>query len=145
VERAHLTLQDRLVKELRLKGISTIAQANAYALAFIEAYNARFAKPPRSAFDAHRPLRDIGLLQHATHAMWAEVMESIEAGQLAVEVVAADWPVGRTAERQTGLYRGRVGSSARRSSIDLVIRRRQRRAREKNKWPRQAIWFTYHD
>jgi hypothetical protein len=58
VERAHLTLQDRLVKELRLRGISTIAAANAYAPAFIAAYNARFAKPPRSPFDAHRPLRD---------------------------------------------------------------------------------------
>ena len=57
VERAHLTLQDRLVKELRLRGISTIEAANAYAPAFMAAYNARFAKPPRNRFDAHRPLR----------------------------------------------------------------------------------------
>jgi transposase len=57
VERAHLTLQDRLVKELRLRNISTVEAANAFAPAFIAAYNARFAKPPRSAFDAHRPLR----------------------------------------------------------------------------------------
>jgi transposase len=58
VERAHLTLQDRLVKELRLRDISTIEAANAYACAFMAAYNARFAKPPRSTYDAHRPLRD---------------------------------------------------------------------------------------
>ena len=58
VERAHLTLQDRLVKELRLREISTIAAANAYAPAFIASYNARFAKPPKSTFDAHRPLRE---------------------------------------------------------------------------------------
>jgi transposase len=58
VERAHLTLQDRLVKELRLRGISTPAAANAWAPAFMAAYNARFAKAPRSSFDAHRPLRD---------------------------------------------------------------------------------------
>lgn len=57
VERAHLTLQDRLVKELRLRGISTIGDANAWVPTFIAAYNARFAKPPRSDFDAHRPLR----------------------------------------------------------------------------------------
>ncbi|MFP3647628.1 ISNCY family transposase [Paraburkholderia sp. SIMBA_054] len=57
VERAHLTLQDRLVKELRLRGISTMAEANAYAPSFIAAYNARFAKPPKSDFDAHRSLR----------------------------------------------------------------------------------------
>ncbi|MFM0336875.1 ISNCY family transposase [Paraburkholderia fungorum] len=58
VERARLTLQDRLVKELRLRGISTIDAANAYAPTFIASYNAHFAKPPKSAFDAHRPLRD---------------------------------------------------------------------------------------
>jgi hypothetical protein len=57
VERAHLTLQDRLVKELRLRGISTVAGANAYASAFMANYNTRFAKPPKSGFDAHRPLR----------------------------------------------------------------------------------------
>ncbi|MGF6605079.1 transposase [Paraburkholderia sp. GAS448] len=54
VERAHLTLQDRLVKELRLRGIQTMEAANAYAPAFVAGYNARFAKPPRSTFDAHR-------------------------------------------------------------------------------------------
>ena len=58
VERANLTLQDRLVKELRLRGIQTMEAANAWAPAFMAAYNARFAKPPRSTFDAHRPLRD---------------------------------------------------------------------------------------
>ncbi|MGU7812892.1 ISNCY family transposase, partial [Burkholderia sp. AW49-1] len=58
VERAHLTLQDRLVKELRLRGISTVDDANAYAPSFIAAYNARFAKSPKSEFNAHRPLRD---------------------------------------------------------------------------------------
>jgi transposase len=57
VERAHLTLQDRLVKEMRLRGISTVVEANVWAPSFIAAYNARFAKPPKSGFDAHRPLR----------------------------------------------------------------------------------------
>ncbi|MFC6144066.1 ISNCY family transposase [Paraburkholderia silvatlantica] len=58
VERAHLTLQDRLVKEMRLREIGTVAEANAWAPSFMAAYNARFAKPPKSSFDAHRPLRD---------------------------------------------------------------------------------------
>jgi len=65
VERAHLTLQDRLVKELRLEGISTIEAANALMPRFIEAYNARFAKVPRDKHDAHRALRadeDLGLI-----------------------------------------------------------------------------------
>jgi hypothetical protein len=58
VERAHLTLQDRLVKELRLRGISTPEAANAYAPEFIEDYNRRFGKDPQSDHDAHRPVRD---------------------------------------------------------------------------------------
>lgn len=56
VERANLTLQDRLVKELRLRGISNMADANAFAAHFMASYNARFAKPPRSEHDCHRPL-----------------------------------------------------------------------------------------
>jgi hypothetical protein len=57
VERANLTLQDRLVKELRLEGISSMAAANAYVPAFMADFNRRFAKPPRSDVDVHRPIR----------------------------------------------------------------------------------------
>ena len=56
MERANQTLQDRLTKELRLRGISSFAAANAYLPEFIAAYNERFAVPPRSAESAHRPL-----------------------------------------------------------------------------------------
>jgi hypothetical protein len=56
VERMNLTLQDRLVKELRLRGISTMDAGNAFAPEFMEDFNRRFAKPPRSPHDAHRPL-----------------------------------------------------------------------------------------
>jgi hypothetical protein len=55
VERAHKTLQDRLVKELRLAGVSTVEAANAFLPAFVADYNARFAKEPRLAEDLHRP------------------------------------------------------------------------------------------
>jgi hypothetical protein len=58
VERAHLTLQDRLVKELRLERISTIDAANELMPTFIADYNRRFGKLPRDRHDAHRPLRD---------------------------------------------------------------------------------------
>jgi transposase len=56
IERANQTLQDRLVKELRLRGISDIDTANAYLPEFREDYNRRFAVLPRSTHDAHRPL-----------------------------------------------------------------------------------------
>jgi len=56
VERANKTLQDRLVKELRLQGIQTIEEANIFAPSFIKDYNARFGKEPRNLKDMHRPL-----------------------------------------------------------------------------------------
>jgi hypothetical protein len=57
VERAHLTLQDRLVKELRLEGISSIEAANAFMTTYMAGYNAKFAKEPRESHDAHRAIR----------------------------------------------------------------------------------------
>ncbi len=59
VERAHLTLQDRLVKVLRLRGISNPETANAYVPEFMAGYNKRFAKPPMSGHEAHLPLRAV--------------------------------------------------------------------------------------
>jgi transposase len=58
VERAHLTLQDRLVKELRLRSISTLDAGNAYLPTFRADYNQRFGREPLNPHDAHRPLRD---------------------------------------------------------------------------------------
>jgi len=57
VERAHKTLQDRLVKELRLAGARTLAEGNALLPAFMAGYNARFAKPPANQKNLHRALR----------------------------------------------------------------------------------------
>ena len=56
VERANQTLQDRLVKELRLRGISDMQAGNAYLPEFRDDFNRRFAVLPRSSHDAHRPL-----------------------------------------------------------------------------------------
>jgi Homeodomain-like domain len=58
VERAHKTLQDRLVKELRLAGIATIEAANAFLPTFMADYNGRFGKEPRRPEDLHRPAPD---------------------------------------------------------------------------------------
>lgn len=56
VEKANFTLQDRLVKELRLRGISTIKEANKYLPEFIKKFNQKFAVRPKNPEDAHRPL-----------------------------------------------------------------------------------------
>jgi hypothetical protein len=56
VERANRTLQDRLVKELRLAGISDMETANDFLPGFMERYNAKFAKVPRRSDNLHRTL-----------------------------------------------------------------------------------------
>jgi hypothetical protein len=56
VERVNQTLQDRLVKEMRLRAISSIEEANLFLPEFIQDFNARFAVVAKSKTDAHRPL-----------------------------------------------------------------------------------------
>ena len=55
VERANQTLQDRLVKEMRLQGIDSQEAANAWLPQFIRAFNRRFAVKPTVREDAHVP------------------------------------------------------------------------------------------
>jgi len=57
VERSHGVYQDRLVKELRLEGISTTREANnLLKSSFLEELNERFAREPKSDVDLHRPV-----------------------------------------------------------------------------------------
>lgn len=56
IERANGTLQDRLIKELRLLKISTIEEANRYLPTFFEMFNQKFGKEPQDPKNAHRAL-----------------------------------------------------------------------------------------
>jgi hypothetical protein len=56
VERLFNTLQDRLVKEMRLRGISSIAEANEFLKEYLPIYNRRFAKKAVQAENLHRPI-----------------------------------------------------------------------------------------
>lgn len=59
IERLWGTLQDRLVSELRLRGIATAAAANAFLPEFLADFNRRFAHAPAEATAAwRRPPRD---------------------------------------------------------------------------------------
>jgi transposase len=55
VERANQTLQDRLIKEMRLSNINSIEQAQAFLPRFMVSYNEKFAVPPHDETPAHRP------------------------------------------------------------------------------------------
>ena len=58
VERANQTLQDRLIKEMRLLGINDYEQANAFLPQFIRDYNRKFAVSPASSLDFHQPMNE---------------------------------------------------------------------------------------
>ena len=120
VERAHKTLQDRLVKELRLAGVCTLAEGNALLPAFLTDYNARFAKPPANQKDLHRPLRAGDDLEDAF--AWKEqrrlsqaltlqydkvvfIVEPSEPAKAAIGkyVTVSDYPDGRLSIRHNGV------------------------------------------
>jgi transposase len=56
IERLFRTLQDRLVKEMRLRGIGTIEEGNQFLEEYLLLYNKRFSVQPKERDDVHRPL-----------------------------------------------------------------------------------------
>lgn len=56
IERSFGTHQDRLIKEMRLEGISTIEQANEFLESYLPRHNQKFARPPLKSKDLHRRL-----------------------------------------------------------------------------------------
>lgn len=75
VERANQTLQDRLIKEMRLAGIADMAAAQAFLPGFMARHNERFAVEPKSAEDAHKPWElgvaglDAALAEHQSRTL----------------------------------------------------------------------------
>jgi hypothetical protein len=55
IERLFKTLQDRLVKEMRLAGIRTLEEANRFLRGFLARFNRRFARVAREPGNLHRP------------------------------------------------------------------------------------------
>jgi hypothetical protein len=119
VERSFGTLQDRLVKELRLSGISDVSGANAFLPCFVAQYNARFEKPPHSDENAHRPVSDLHLLEDVfawkeertltknLTVQYDKVLFLLEPNELTrslarQRVTIIDYPDGRIAIRHKG-------------------------------------------
>jgi len=61
IERLFQTFQDRLVKEMRLRGVSTTAEGNRFLASYLPGYNRRFSVPPKKAEDLHRSCNDLDL------------------------------------------------------------------------------------
>jgi len=66
VERVNKTLQDRLVKEMRLKRINNLDEGNQFLPEFMDKFNQQFGKQAKNQEDAHRPVlhttREIDLI-----------------------------------------------------------------------------------
>jgi hypothetical protein len=56
IERLFNTFQDRVIKEMRLKGIKTIKEGNEFLKYYLPVYGKRFAVQPANDTDLHRPL-----------------------------------------------------------------------------------------
>lgn len=56
IERLFRTFQDRLVKEMRLRGIGTLEEGNQFLREYLPGYNRRFSVHPKQEGDLHRPL-----------------------------------------------------------------------------------------
>lgn len=80
VERLFGSLQDRLVKEMRLEGIDTLEGANACLERFLPIWNHRFTVAPTEPHDAHRALPDVDLL-----ALFAETRTRVVANDFTIK------------------------------------------------------------
>ena len=58
VERLFRTFQDRVIKEMRLKGIKSIKEANKFLKHYLPIYNRRFSVEPMEKTDLHRKVPD---------------------------------------------------------------------------------------
>ena len=56
IERLFRSFQDRVIKEMRLRGIRTIEEGNRFLAEYLPVYNKRFSVRPREKEDLHRPL-----------------------------------------------------------------------------------------
>jgi transposase len=63
IERLFGTFQDRLVKELRLAGVTTCAGANDFLEGYLPCYNRQFRRAPRSPVNLHRPCPAAAILR----------------------------------------------------------------------------------
>jgi len=104
IERLFGTLQDRLVKQMRLAGVNTREQANRYLEeVFLPAWEQRFTVAPRQSQDAHRPLGR----EHRLEEILSVREPRSVANDYTVRWAGQRWAIARAAVR-AGLRRARV-------------------------------------
>jgi transposase len=155
VERLFKTCQDRLVKELRLAGIATMAEANRFLERYLPIYNQRFAVKPAQRADLHRPLpagcdleailctktaRAVRNDQTVTHhGRWYQIEEHLRARTVVVEE-RLDGAIRIMAGGQPVRYHEIVSRPVRieHAVSPVLLRRRKTRPAAEHPW-RKAI------
>jgi len=121
VERGFLTAQDRLVKGMRVAGVTTLEQANHYLeTEFLPWVNATLAVAPAHADDAHRPLEK--------HHDLAAILSHVESRQVNNDyTIQLDTKIYQIARQDvsTGL-RGAVVRVEKRRDGSVAVRFRDR-------------------
>ncbi len=143
VERCWGTLQDRLVKELRKAGASTLAEANRALRSYLPRFCKRFAHAPADALSAYRPLpKDVDLAGVCSFHYVRKVANdnTVRLEERLVQIPPG--PGGRSyagcqvqlQERLDGsltvLYQGRLIARSRASNPPSLKPRRRNRGRE---------------
>jgi transposase len=97
VERANRTLQDRLVKELRLRNISTVQQANVYLEEYRLDHNSRFARAPADPDNAHLPKPNAELSSLLTYTVQRKVFKDLTLSFNKTRIILEDSELSRKA------------------------------------------------
>jgi transposase len=109
VERCFGTLQDRLVKSLRLAGVKTLEEANRHLEEeFLPLWKKRFTRKPASAVDAHRPVEK----SHDLDSILSHVETRHVANDYTVSWQSKRWQIPRQAI-EVGLRKRKVRVEAR--------------------------------
>jgi transposase len=104
IERFWQTLQDRLVSELRLRGISTAEAANAFLPEFLADLNPRFARAPAAAAAAWRPApRDLAALLRCRYTRTVARDNTVHLGPRWVQLPRRRSYAGRRVELREGV------------------------------------------
>jgi hypothetical protein len=121
VERGFLTAQDRLVKGMRVAGVTTLEQANHYLeTEFLPWVNATLAVAPASADDAHRPLEK----QHDLAAILSQVERRRVNNDYTIQLDTKIYQIARQ-DIRTGL-RGAIVRIEKRRDGSVAVRFRDR-------------------
>ena len=132
VERANQTLQDRLVKEMRLRGVDGMKAGNAYLPEFMADFNRRFAVTRRNPEDAHRAVAhdaaelDLILCEHHARKLTKNLAIRFECREYQVTGRGRGVPsTRRVGDGVQGLRRLGEGAARRARAGRAVARRRR--------------------